>query len=255
MAYIDPTTVCSAWVTGAEVCACPDATVVDCATDTPTALTYPFTDDELALAASNYLFQKTCYRYNGICESTFYPCVGCNCSGLHPCGCGIYRAIPLGLDAPVRAVTNVTINGDVLDPGAYRVDDYTRLVRIDGECWPACNNLDASGGVSGDSMIVTVEYGIEPPVLLKMAALEMVCQFKKACEGQPCELDTSAISALSRRGTTVQIDSVIDLVAKGLTGNRIVDQALSVYGDCATGRGLLDPFDSISYVNVNTSIP
>lgn len=257
MAYRDSREVCAAWATTDDLCACLDEIVEDCATGEPTALTYPWTDDDLLKAASDYLYQKTCYKYSGVCESTFYPCVDCSCGNSHPCGCGVYRAIDLGLAWPVRSVSEITINDVVLDAALYRVDDYSRIVRVDGECWPVCNTLDANGDNVGDSLKVTASYGIAPPILLKMAVVEIACQFKKSCEGKPCEIDQGAaerIRSLTRRGVSIEVESVIDLVAAGLTGNAIVDQALSVYGECGKGS-LMDLTQARRFVNVDTNIP
>jgi hypothetical protein len=57
---------------------------------------------------------------------------GCSCSGATP---------SLLLPGPVAEITEVLIDGAVLSPDAYRVDNSSYLVRTDGGGWPACQDL------------------------------------------------------------------------------------------------------------------
>lgn len=243
MAYQDARQVCSPWADPADLCACQDETVDDCETGTPEALTYPWTDAELILAASNILYGRTCYQFPGLCEREIYPCVCCDCT-TSPCGCGVYRAVPLASSQqPVNAIVSVHIDGDALDPSAYRLDDYSRLVRIDGERWPCCNALDLPNAVECQTMRVVFNQGTEPPQELKMAAVELACQMKRACETKPCSLDKSfadRISSISRRGTSFQVEDVVNLTPMGLFGNAIIDHAVHTHENCG-GSALVDP--------------
>src|SRR5262249_23894476 len=56
---------------------------------------------------------------------------GCSCSV-------ISEAL---LPAPVSQVLQVKVDGQILDPSAYRVDNWRLLVRTDGGIWPVCNDL------------------------------------------------------------------------------------------------------------------
>jgi hypothetical protein len=55
------------------------------------------------------------------------------------------------------AILEVSTGGTVLEPGDYRVYDGVKLVRTDGQCWPACCNAAAGGAL-------TVNYLLGLPV-------------------------------------------------------------------------------------------
>lgn len=57
------------------------------------------------------------------------------------CGCGVIRELILP-EQEVSGPVVVTINGAVLDPSAYRVDNGNRLVRQDGQDWPMCQDMN-----------------------------------------------------------------------------------------------------------------
>ena len=57
------------------------------------------------------------------------------------CGCGVIRELILP-EQEVSGPVVVTINGAVLDPSAYRIDNGNRLVRQDGQDWPMCQDMN-----------------------------------------------------------------------------------------------------------------
>lgn len=56
------------------------------------------------------------------------------------------------LPAPISEVTEVVINGEVLDPSAYKVEAYRRLCRVDGGHWPCSNNLRGESCVNTNTV-------------------------------------------------------------------------------------------------------
>ena len=240
MAYADPKVVCAPWITADKLCCEGSGDLVDC-DGTTTPLQYEWSDDDLILAASNLLFARTCFRYPGICTRQVWPCVHCGCMVDHPCHCGPYYAIELAADYPILGVTSVTINGVALDPSRYRLDEDARVVRTDGERWPTCNNLGITEGV-GYSEELVIEYttGRAVPVELQLACAELVCELKKACNGDPnCKLP-SHVRNVTRRGVEIEVYDAVQLLAQGLTGNPLIDHALTVHGRCGQAR-MFDP--------------
>lgn len=254
MAYKDARTVCGPWATVDDLC-CTDETLVDCETDIETPATYKWTDVQLLRAASNILYARTCYDFPGRCSRTIYPCLNCHC-GCSPCGCGTYHAIDLQDEFPVLEISEVSIDGVAVDPAAYRLDDWRYLVRVDGAEWPTCNTLDLpdTTGALAATLFVEYEFGIDPPVELVIAAAELACQLKRACEGQSCALPGTTrdrIKRLSRRGSTIELESITELLKNGLVGNDLIDQALAVHGDCSRTT-IIDPARRRRSVQVNT---
>lgn len=226
-----PVEYCEPWTTVDRLC-CPDIEGVDCVTGDPVVNTYAWTDEELIDAATGMLFRQTCHLFPGHCEITIRPCAYCACNR-RKCGCGRYVYIDLQDRYPVISVDEVLIDGVVVDPATYRVDDFRRLVRLDGLCWPACNDMSADDSEPG-TFSVTYTAGRTPPIELQMAAAELACELKRACNGADCRLPSN-VTSVSRQGVTLNIDAIEAAVNGGVSGIAIVDAAVRRY-DCARAK-------------------
>lgn len=229
--------VCSAWTTPDKLCCEGGGDVVECDGDV-TPLVYEWTDEQVILAASNILFAKTCFRFPGTCTSEVWPCVSCGCKR-HPCACsGVYSYLELPTDYEVLSVTSVTIDGLVVDPSVYRIERRNLLVRVDGERWP-CRNSFGLPDSNDPEIIVEYEHGRVPPIELQMAAAELACELKKACNGQSCALPAH-VSSIVSRGVEMEFTDLAELMKSGATGLPMVDHAISVWSPCPQ-TSMVDP--------------
>jgi len=146
----------------------------------------------------------------------------CGCST--DCSCGtLCEAI---LPGPVGDILEVWLNGALLDPTAYRVDNGTRLVRTDGECWPTCQDMaqDAHGV---DAFSVTYYRGAAPDVVLLWIAGLLAVEWFKACTSdKTCRLPRG-VRNVSRQGVSYQIEQ--NLFSEGTTGIPEVDALIARY--------------------------
>ena len=227
-----PVEFCEPWTTADKLC-CEDVVGVDCETGEPVVSTYAWSDAELIEAASAILFRATCRLYPGLCEVTIRPCVSCRCNQ-SPCDCARrYPFIDLQERYPVVSVDEVLVDGVALPVNAYRVDDYHRLVRVDGECWPRCNNLvDPTTDVG--TMQVSYTAGRQPPVELRMAAAELACEMKRACSGGDCSFPRN-VTSVTRQGVTMNVAALEAAVGAFGTGLAFVDATVAQY-DCRRTR-------------------
>lgn len=190
--------------------------------------------------ATDYLWRFTGHRF-GVCEVTIRPCVqGCASghvtfrgrgphvqrqwgpvlvggewynTGCGRCGdsCGCGGAAPLAIPGPVASVAEVVVNGDVLDPNTYRVENGNLLVRADGERWPDC-------GIQ-----ITYDRGLPVPLGGQMAAGILAVELAKAyCGDSGCALP-KRVQSITRQGVTVAILDSFDDVEKGHTGIWTID--------------------------------
>lgn len=143
----------------------------------------------------------TGYRVGG-CPVTVRPCAG------QPCGCRptVARCDHLGgrevrLGAQVGTVVAVVIGGATLDPSAYRLDSGGRLVRMDGDVWPARQDLAAPLG-DADTWSVTYYPGAAVDGLGAAAAGRLALEYVKACSGGDCKLP-STVTQVVRNGVTI----------------------------------------------------
>lgn len=147
--------------------------------------------------------------------------IPCGC-GRSACGCGPVSEIRL--PGPVNAVTSVVINGDVLDPAAYRVDDLAMLVRVDAGWWPVCQDMGAPAG-DPNTWSVTYEQGNPVPAGGRLAVGALAAELVNACTSKPCKLPANAVT-VAREGVTIAIDTT-GLLDAGRTGVAQVDMWLA----------------------------
>lgn len=202
--------------------------------------------------ASTYLWNWTGRKY-GLCEVTVRPCrQGCVQDGqstfwglaggvrstpYYPviiqgawtniscgkCGddCGCDGTPALRLPGPVVSIEDITIDGDVLDPSAYRIDNDRLLVRMDGGAWPTCQNMSASGGE--DTWSITYTRGTPVPVGGQVAAGLLANELAKAaCNDKSCGLP-QRVQSITRQGVTIAVLDAFDDIDTGHTGIWLID--------------------------------
>jgi len=166
---------------------------------------------QAALAASRTLWMLSARLYSGTCQKRVHICGnvdGCFqvLSRGHIVGdFDRQRAFEVLLDGyPVREVSEVKIAGIVLDPSAYRLENYRRLVRIDGYPWPVCRPPIAD--LTDNS--ATYTYGQDPPITGQLAAAQLACEAYKQCSpgggGADCLLPKGA-TRVTRQGITIEM--------------------------------------------------
>lgn len=237
--YTDGYQVCSPWTTPDKLCCEGDQTYDDCV-DGEQPLTFEWTDEDLILAASNLLYNRTGQRWPGLCEREVWPCLNCTCRR-NPCCGSCYEAIMLQRDFPIQSIDAVEIDGVPLAPADYRLDEHKNLVRTDGLRWPLCNDLGLPLANQCAEVRVSYTTGRVPPIEGQIAAAELACEMKKACNGEStCKLPDH-VRSLSRRGVSMELQDVAQLLQDGMTGNPHVDRFLEVHGRSRKPPMLVDP--------------
>lgn len=161
-------------------------------------------DSDLIIAAideaSDMLALLTGGKIRGRCGITIRPCREKTC-GRKTCGpCEDRSCCHLDfiqLTDPNPVVTEVKIDGVVLDPANYTIMNATRLVRIgpDGPInWPGCQDLWKADTEEG-TFAVTYAWGATITMLARNAALELACELAKDCTAKKNALPPGARSA------------------------------------------------------------
>ena len=146
-------------------------------------------------------------------------------SGCSSACCGD-SACAVVLRGPVTAVEEVVVGEDVIPASAYRVDvtgGTYLLVRIDGQCWPVCQNFSTEPGEEG-SFEVTYDLGRTLPEALSIATAMLACEYAKSLNGGACKLPAK-MTRLSRQGVEVEVSSPDPI--DGRTGIREVDDVIA----------------------------
>ena len=202
--------VCSAWTTAEDVVECCD---VEFGSDGVLL-------DASIVAASEALYVAGGKQHVGICSATVRPCRTDNCQcgyqvlsrghlvnwnencwGGYDCGCRSSSRVKL--PGHVREITEVKIDGVVLDPSGYFVYDHVYLTRKDGSRWPSCQAMDLDDDEEG-TWSVTYTYGKAPPILGQLAARALACEIAKACTpGVECAIP-NGVTRITRQGITIE---------------------------------------------------
>jgi hypothetical protein len=228
---------CTPWIVAEDVAAVCDA--ID-STD-------PSVYDTAALQASQVLYELSGRQFSGECGPvTVRPCRGgCVCwvpgrtidwQGWGNCRCGHLSRVKLA-GWPVREITEVKIDGDVIDPSEYRLDGrkwLTRMVDADGkhQRWPGCQDLDRPDTVER-TFAVSYTFGQDPPQAGLDAAAEFACAVAPAIAsgGGECALPPGTVR-VTRQGVEIDLAGL----RSQRTGLPSVDSFLSVYNPSGLRR-------------------
>lgn len=216
---------------------------------------YAFDDvllEDAIEAASNVLYEFTGRRWPGENQDVVRPCgmrstylwgrhdfnTGdlsgwCGCARPRECGCRRLSEIKLP-GYPVVSVDEVKIDGLVIDPDRYRLDDHRWLVYLPDESgvdprqgWPCCQRTDLAD-TEEDTFSVTYTFGQLPDRGGVMAAASLACQLALAfCPpsssgASQCRLP-KRVTSISRQGVTLAILDPLSLFKDGQTGLAEVD--------------------------------
>lgn len=236
---------CEDWCTVEDVIGTGDSGGDACGPCTPVGDAPPLDEATVAQAialASEVLYGLTGEQYGGLCTQAVRPCARQRCGGTRrrpiyavpafgswngwecdcPGSCSCTRLQRIKLPAwPVQTVTQVLVGGVALDPAAYRIDEQRWLTRIDGEAWPACQDLTLPA-TEADTFEVTFTSGDEIPPGGVAAASKYACELGRSWCGQECELP-SKVEAITRQGVSVSFQRADQLIGSGGTGIPTVD--------------------------------
>lgn len=230
---------CTPWIDGDDVAEC-------CSVESSGGIIF----DAVAEQASDLLFNISGRLFAGECERTVRPaCDSCACGyqvlsrgyvigpwdfgyPLMLCDSCLVACDPSLVKLagyPVREVSEVKIDGDIVPEADYRLFNDRYLQRLDGGRWPRSQNLGWPDTES-NTFSITYSFGADPPALGVAAAASIACELYKACDvgtTGDCRLPTG-VTRLTRQGVT------IDKLAFTSWGYR--------EGRWATGLPLVDAF-------------
>lgn len=173
------------------------------------------------------------YIFQGVWRN----CAGC--SGLSMGCCTCEPECQVWLPPKAHSVVEVTVDGEVIDPNTYRVDDDQWLVRTHNEstddCWPLCQDFNLNSG--DNTFFVTYLKGVEVPSILLRAAGELACEWAKACVGAECRLP-GRVTNIARQGVSISMVNTEELLRNGLTGIFTVDQIIRNFNPAGLTRKL-----------------
>lgn len=149
----------------------------------------------------------------------------CGCGGA--CHCGAQAGCVVRLPAPASSVSEVKVDGAVLDPADYALMGGGRLLWTGtGDCpWPTCQDLSLPDTEPGTFSVTYVNsYAVDASGAY--AAGVLANEFAKACAGKNCSLP-NGVRTVARQGVTYDIQP--GAFPDGFTGITSVDTYISLW--------------------------
>lgn len=178
--------------------------------------------------AVDLLWHATGEQY-GSCPVTARPCrPACEMDcGSCRTACGCSRVSRIRLPGPVSEILGVRVDGVDLDPAdTVRVYNHHLVYRIDGERWPAVQDLSLPDGEPG-TWSITYQLGYPVPPGAGIIAGLLAEELAKACDDQPCRLPRN-VTSVTRQGVSIQMPSLADL-GEGAFGIFEVDSWVAMH--------------------------
>lgn len=241
--------VCTNWITGDDVAAC-------CQVETSSGALF----DQAAQEASDLLYELSGRQFAGECgPRTVRPaCDSCWCGyqilsrgyvigpwdygyPLDLCDSCLVSCSPSLVKLagyPVREITEVTIDGDVVADTEYTLLNDRYLVRLNDQRWPVAQDLTLEP-TEDNTFAITYTYGADPPALGQSAAAQLGCELYAACGGlSTCQLPAGTVRV-------IQQNVVVEKLAftswgfrdrRWQTGLALVDAFLNAYNPSGLKR-------------------
>lgn len=160
------------------------------------------------------------YNYNG--EWFNLGCGGCAGS----CSCTVIHEVILPMY--VNDITEVKVDGVVLPSTSYMLYDHRTLLRVDGEEWPRCNDLNLEDTEVG-TWSITFTTGTDVPQLGSLAVGELAGQFILACVGDNTCALPQPVQQLVRQGISMTFLDPNAVFADGRVGLYFSDLFISTF--------------------------
>lgn len=232
---------CGAWTTVEDIAECCSVSVGSS----------PELFEDAAVAATQWLFEKSARQWNPGCERVVRPL-----TGDWPCGVQVLsRGHIVNWDGfqwsdglsrvllpnyPVTEIVQVKIDNVVLSADEYRLDGWRWLTRMadsdgDAQSWPDWQRKDRDDD-QPDTFSVRYMFGQNPPAIGSMAAAQLACEIYKSCPGNEgvgggdCKIPKNA-TRVTRTGITVELGNLNydKLTGQWNTGMSYVDMFLNGY--------------------------
>lgn len=151
--------------------------------------------------------------------------LGCGrCTG----ACGCSEVSEVVFQDYVHDIVSIQVDGVPLATGGgdYRLDNHRRLIRLDGEEWPLCQDWNVADGEVG-SWSVTMRVGVPVPDSGVLAVSELATEIMLAmCGNRTCRLP-QRVRTVTRGGVTIDMMDAMDFLREGRTGLYLVDAFLN----------------------------
>jgi hypothetical protein len=153
--------------------------------------------------------------------------INLNCGN---CGdsCSCSTVSEIILPGPIAEPLEILVDGVELELWRVRVDNYNRLIRVDGGEFPTCQDLGAPATDVGTWQI-TYAKGEEVPPGGGLVAGILACEYAKGmCGDETCRLPRR-VSSITRQGITMAMLDNFDKLQVGFTGIWEIDDWIATY--------------------------
>ena len=240
---------CEPWISADDVADC-------CNVET----TSTFLFDTVAYQAQALLYELSGRQFTGVCSRTVRPgCDSCFCGyqilsrgyvigpwdygyPLYLCDACMIACSPSRVKLagyPVRAISQVKIDGAVIASSEYTIWNQRYLTRLNDARWPVAQDLTLAD-TEDNTFSVTYLYGAEVPDIGRSAAAQLACELYRACPegGGDCALPAGTTRVI-RQGIVIEKLAFTNWAFRDRTwrtGLPLVDAFLGAYNPAGIKR-------------------
>jgi hypothetical protein len=156
----------------------------------------------------------------GTCSAGY----GAGYGGVNHYGCSLPPEVELGA-YPITAIEYVKIDGILIPPNEYYIQDYRTLVRSRPSIgatpterwgWPTCQDYTLPDSQEG-TFSISYWYGVPPPLTGWLAATVLAAQLSLNATGNQNRLP-QRITSMTRQGVSANVADIMDFLKNGGTG-------------------------------------
>jgi len=122
---------------------------------------------------------------------------------------------------PVAEILSVKVDGVVVPPSVYQLQERKYLVRVDGNDWPCTQDLSLPDSAA-DTFSVTVSHGIAPPDAGRYCCAVYAVELAKSFCNLDCALPQRTQYA-TRQGVSTILSDPLNVIFRGMVGLPTVD--------------------------------
>ena len=149
--------------------------------------------------------------------------------------CSCKQVSEVRLPGPIASISEVKLNGTVMGPTEYRVDNRDFLVRTSGT-WPICQDMTADSS-EANTWEVTYLRGLPIPEAGITALGDLACELTLGCLGDTCCALPKRITQLNVDGASMAMLDPMTFLKDGRTGLYMVDLWLQSVNPKSLSRG------------------
>lgn len=124
---------------------------------------------------------------------------------------------------PVQEISEVRVDGEVLDASAWALWGDNILARTDGGTFPCCQPINRDPATDQGTMEISLTIGVAPDEIAQLSVQEIACEIVNAFDDpENCRLPNK-VQSLTRQQLSVNFTDPTSALLDGFAGLPLTD--------------------------------